>query len=159
MKNLAIVIKAAKGAGLGALLLAALFLFTLPKGSKILGGEKEVDKMTRTGNSYEVKVLAKDADRQYQVVEFKVDPRVVDSLGFTEKQVRDACSAGAERARAYIETFVYKGTPELKVVGGKPTIVMPVTIDPKMGNDMFISGEATKGGQALPMMVTIEDPS
>jgi hypothetical protein len=36
---------------------------------------------------------------------------------------------------------------------------MPVTIDPKMGNDMFISGEVTKGGQALPMMVTIEDPS
>lgn len=152
-------IKVAKRAGLGALLLVALFLFTLPKGARILRGGEKATKMIQTGDSYEVKVLAEDADRQYQVVEFKVDPRVVDSLGFTEKQVRDACSAGAERAREYVETFVYKGTPELKVVGGKPTIVMSVTIDPKVGNDMFISGEVTKGGQALPMMATIEDPS
>jgi hypothetical protein len=88
-----------------------------------------------------------------------VDARVIDSLGFTEEEVKNACSAGSDRARKYVETFVYKETPELKVVGGKPTIVMSVTIDPKVGNDMFISGEVTKGGQALPMMATIEDPS
>lgn len=157
--NKEIAIKVAKRAGLGALLLVALFLFTLPKGSKILGGDKEVAKMTRTGDAYEVTVLTEDADRQYQATKFKVDARVIDSLGFTEAEVKSACSAGADRARKYVETFVYKETPELKVVGGKPTIVMSVTIDPKVGNDMFISGEVTKGGQALPMMATIEDPS
>ena len=159
MDKKSIIKKSIKTVAIGSAFLLVLFLISIPKKSKLFGSSEVSTEMVRTGDCYTAPILAADEKGEFQIVQFKIDPRVVDSLGFTGEEVKASCSAGEERAREYVSTFTHKEAPELKLVEGKPTVVMSVVIDQRIGNDMFISGEVTKGGKALPMRATIEDPS
>lgn len=119
--------------------------------------QKDLSPMTKEGNGYSIQTQTQDESGEFRVISFKIDPAVVEELGFTEAEVRNACEAAGGRARKYIETFVYDGTPELRARDGNVIVVIPILVDNINKNKMFISGKVTKSGQSLPMRVTRED--
>lgn len=119
--------------------------------------QKDLAPMSKDGKNYSIQAQVQDESGEFQVISFSVDPAVVEELGFTETEVRNACEAAGGRARRYIESFVYNGTPELRSRDGNAVVVIPILVDNIDKTKMFISGKVTKSGQALPMRATRED--
>ena len=119
--------------------------------------QKDLAPMSKDDKNYSIQAQVQDESGEFQVISFSVDPAVVEELGFTETEVRNACEAAGGRARRYIESFVYNGTPELRSRDGNAVVVIPILVDSVDKTKMFISGKVTKSGQALPMRATRED--
>ena len=119
--------------------------------------QKDLAPMSKDDKNYSIQAQVQDESGEFQVISFSVDPAVVEELGFTETEVRNACEAAGGRARRYIESFVYNGTPELRSRDGNAVVVIPILVDNVDKTKMFISGKVTKSGQALPMRATRED--
>jgi hypothetical protein len=140
--------------GIGALITVVVLAFMfIPRDSKLFTGEKKTS-MTQTGEGYSIPVLAEDETGGYTVAQFVIEDRVVDSLGFTEAEVKASCGAACDRARKMAPGFSYRETPRLQTVGNKTVAVIPAMMDQ---NQVFIVGEVTKSGQALPMRIVIPE--
>lgn len=138
--------------GLGILFLGSLFVYSA-KESKFF--TREVLQMTKEDSAYTVQTLTQE-ESGFDVTNFSIDPRIVDSLHYTEREIRNSCSSASDRARKYIPTFVSNGTPRLDLIKGKVFATIPILVDSKTHNEMFIVGEVTREGKALPMRVVRE---
>lgn len=148
------IIKIAGFTGIGVVILAIISYFAVDFVKKSNPSQKI--KMVKSERGYSIPVLIQNEKKEFDVINFKVEAKVVDSLGFTQEEVRNACSAGADRARNYLEEFIYNGTPEIKVMRGKTIVVIPMIVSKTNSNEMFIIGEVTKTGRSLSMRATIE---
>lgn len=117
----------------------------------------ELAPMSKVGNYYIIQAQVQDETGGFKVVTFKVQRPIVDSLGFSESEVRNACEAAAGRARNYIETFIYNGTPELRSKDNVAIAFIPIIVGANNPAKMFITGKVTKAGEALPMRVSRYD--
>lgn len=144
----------------GALFLLILFSISLPKDSKLFKSGEEIQELGRmipTDSGQALNLLVEDQNKDFLMVRFEVDQKIIDSLNFTRTDITSACQAGAERAREYVEGFVYQESPQLKFIKGKAMLVIPVLVDSTHTNKMFIVGEVTKEGDSLPMRLTREE--
>jgi len=119
--------------------------------------QKELPPMSKDGDFYSIQAQAQDETGVFKVISFKIERGVIEDLGFTEEEARNACEAAGGSARKYIETFIYNGTPEIRMRDGEAVVVIPMIVGGSNPARMFISGKVTKSGQALPMRATRED--
>ena len=147
---------AALWVGTSVLSILVYLIATIPKDSKLFNPDQTIN-MVREGEGYSIPVLTQNEKMEYEVVNFKVDEKIVDSLGFTQDEVRTACSAGAEEARKYFDAFILNGTPEIKPFKGKVKVSIPIIVSSSNRGEMFIIGEVTKDGKVPSIRAVIEE--
>lgn len=108
--------------------------------------------MKKEGTNYFAQAQSRDREGKPTLVIFKVDPRIVEDLGFTDEEVRGACEAALERARNWRGEFFLRGTPELRISEGNPTAVIPVFSENPQ-REMWIYGRVNRKGEFSPLMV------
>lgn len=126
---------------------------TSPPSLKSPPGEGQaLPPMKKEGANYFAQAQSRDREGKPTLVIFKVDSRIVEDLGFTDEEVRGVCEAALERARNWRGEFFLRGTPELRISEGNPTVVIPVFSENPQ-REMWIYGRVNRKGEVYPFMV------
>ncbi len=119
--------------GIGALITVVVLAFMfIPGDSKLFTGEKKIPMVqTESGNYYEVVVYQYTAGGRLDTVEFLIDPRVIDSLGFTWDQISSSCSMLAYLAADLSgQRFKFDDKQEVRIAYGSPMVIIKGKILP-----------------------------
>ena len=130
--------------GIGALITVVVLAFMfIPGDSKLFTGEKKIPMVqTESGNYYEVVVYQYTAGGRLDTVEFLIDPRVIDSLGFTRDQISSCCSMLAYLAADLSgQRFKFADKQEVRIAYGSPMVIIKGQILP---HDSYFVAKALK---------------
>ena len=116
---------------IGLILLAFLGFAYQDKLVSFFNSIKGKDLPPKRGNYYEVVVYQYTAGGRLDTVEFLIDPRVIDSLGFTRDQISSSCSMLAYLAADLSgQRFKFDDKQEVRIAYGSPMVIIKGKILP-----------------------------